>query len=129
MLTVGHDVSTLHLVPPGQAAFTSVGHCPGLCSEVSLPSEGVHVFAGLPHTHQLGRQVKLRHIRNGAELPTPFQVIYCFKYSVNTERDFFLTYNFLSVEWIIINNEINLTCFTPKFSMAYHVVSVFLSGF
>ena len=27
MLTIGHDVSTLHLVPPDQPSFTSVGEC------------------------------------------------------------------------------------------------------
>lgn len=72
MLTVGHDVSSLHLVPPGQLAFTTVAHCPSQCSQ-ALPEEGITVFAGLPHTHLLGVKVKLRHIRNGAELPTPFQ--------------------------------------------------------
>jgi hypothetical protein len=72
MLTTGHDVSTLHLIPPGQASFTSVGHCPSLCTS-SLPEQGIKVFAGLPHTHLLGIKIKLRHIRNGAELPVPFQ--------------------------------------------------------
>ena len=72
MLTVGHDVSSLHLVPPGQLSFTRVAHCPAQCSG-TLPEEGVTVFAGLPHTHLLGIKVKLRHIRNGAELPTAFQ--------------------------------------------------------
>ena len=72
MLTVGHDVSSLHLVPPGQLSFTTVAHCPSQCSG-SLPEEGITVFAGLPHTHLLGVKVKLRHIRNGAELPTAFQ--------------------------------------------------------
>ncbi len=73
MLTTGHDVSTLHLIPPGQASFTSVGHCPSLCTSSALPQEGIKVFAGLPHTHLLGTKVKLRHIRNGVELPVPFQ--------------------------------------------------------
>jgi len=72
MLTVGHDVSSLHLVPPGQLAFTTVAHCPSQCTQ-ALPQEGITVFAGLPHTHLLGIRVKLRHIRNGAELPTAFQ--------------------------------------------------------
>ena len=75
MLTVGHDVSSLHLLPPAQTMFTSVGHCPAQCTG-ALPQEGITVFAGLPHTHTLGRRVKLRHIRNGAELPTPFMDSY-----------------------------------------------------
>ncbi|XP_023339731.1 DBH-like monooxygenase protein 1 [Eurytemora carolleeae] len=72
MITIGHDVSTLHLVPPNQPSFTTVAHCPAQCTS-ALPENGIRVFAGLPHTHLLGIKVKLRHIRNGAELPIPFQ--------------------------------------------------------
>ena len=72
MLTVGHDVSSLHLVPPGEPSFISVGHCPAQCSG-ELPEQGIKVFAGLPHTHIMGTRVRLRHIRNGAELPTAFE--------------------------------------------------------
>ena len=86
MLTVGHNVSSLHLVPPGQLSFTTVGHCPAQCSG-SLPEEGIRVFAGLPHTHLLGRKVKLRHIRNGAELPTPFQDLH-YDFNYQTMRKF-----------------------------------------
>jgi len=86
MLTVGHDVSSLHLVPPGQLSFTTVGHCPAQCTG-SLPEEGIRVFAGLPHTHLLGRKVKLRHIRNGAELPTPFSDLH-YDFNYQTMRTF-----------------------------------------
>ena len=34
----------------------------------ALPEEGVTVFAVLLHTHLLGRQIRLRHIRNGTEV-------------------------------------------------------------
>ena len=88
MLTVGHDVSSLHLVPPGQISFTSLGHCPGQCTG-ALPTDGVTVFAGLPHTHLLGKKVKLRHIRNGAELPTPFtDNFYDFNYQTMRRVEF-----------------------------------------
>ena len=39
----------------------------------TLPDEGIHVFAGLPHTHNLGRAMRLRHLRSGQEMPVPFQ--------------------------------------------------------
>ena len=39
----------------------------------SLPNRGVRVFAGLPHTHNLGTSVRIRHIRSGVERPVPFQ--------------------------------------------------------
>ncbi len=38
-----------------------------------LPRTGVRVFSALAHTHKLGRSIRLRHLRNGQELPTPFQ--------------------------------------------------------
>ena len=34
----------------------------------ALPEDGVTVFAALPHTHLLGRQIRLRHFRDGAEV-------------------------------------------------------------
>ena len=71
MLTVGHDVSSLHLIPPGAEAFTTVGHCPDLCTG-HLPPGGINIFSGLPHTHSLGSAVKLRHLRSGIERPSPF---------------------------------------------------------
>ena len=39
----------------------------------ALPPDGITVFAGLPHTHKLGRSVRLRHLRNGVEMAVPFQ--------------------------------------------------------
>ena len=39
----------------------------------TLPDEGIHVFAGLPHTHNLGRAMRLRHLRSGQEMQVPFQ--------------------------------------------------------
>ena len=38
-----------------------------------MPSSGVKVFGGLPHTHGFGASVRLRHIRSGVERPVPFQ--------------------------------------------------------
>ncbi len=38
-----------------------------------LPEDGIRVFAGLPHTHYLGNSIRLRHLRNGLEMPVPFQ--------------------------------------------------------
>ena len=38
-----------------------------------LPQSGIHIFAGLPHTHTLGRSMRLRHLRKGQEQPVPFQ--------------------------------------------------------
>lgn len=35
LMTVGHDVSSLHLIPPGLEHYTTVGHCPDLCTSVN----------------------------------------------------------------------------------------------
>ncbi|XP_040579615.1 DBH-like monooxygenase protein 1 [Lepeophtheirus salmonis] len=72
LMTIGHDVSSLHIIPPGEKKYVSVAHCPDLCTRL-LPEDGIKVFAGLAHTHDLGRSVRLRHLRNGAEMPVPFQ--------------------------------------------------------
>jgi dopamine beta-monooxygenase len=34
LLTVGHDVTTAQLIPPGEERFTTVGHCPEVCTRV-----------------------------------------------------------------------------------------------
>ena len=80
----------------GLAHYTTVGHCPDLCTSVSrlvnqcenrlidsillflsqfqsLPKRGIRVFSGMPHTHNLGTSVRVRHIRSGVERPVPFQ--------------------------------------------------------
>ena len=36
-----------------------------------MPEAGVTVFAALPHTHLLGRQIRLRHFRRSAEVLPP----------------------------------------------------------
>ena len=36
LMTAGHDVSSLHLIPPGLEHYTSVGHCPDLCTSVII---------------------------------------------------------------------------------------------
>ena len=35
LLTVGHDVTSFHIIPPGEERFTTVGHCPEICARVS----------------------------------------------------------------------------------------------
>jgi hypothetical protein len=40
MLTIGHDVSTLHLVPPDQPSFTSVGKIISLYFNIRFRFDG-----------------------------------------------------------------------------------------
>ncbi|XP_037081749.1 DBH-like monooxygenase protein 1 [Pollicipes pollicipes] len=69
MMTLGHDISQLLVVPPRLPTLVVTGHCSDECLDLALPPEGVTVFAALPHTHLLGHQVRLRHFRRGVELP------------------------------------------------------------
>ncbi|XP_043238916.1 DBH-like monooxygenase protein 1 homolog [Amphibalanus amphitrite] len=68
MLIVGHDVSQLQLIPPGQRTLPVAGHCSDECLQLALPDSGVTVFAALPHTHLLGRQIRLRHFQGNTEV-------------------------------------------------------------
>ena len=34
LMAIGHDVSSLHLIPPGLDHYTTVGHCPDFCTTV-----------------------------------------------------------------------------------------------
>ncbi|XP_068215999.1 DBH-like monooxygenase protein 1 [Palaemon carinicauda] len=66
-VALGHNVSPTLIVPPGQKWLT-VGHCASECTEF-LPPGGLNVFHGMLHSHLLGSSLRLRHIRNGVELP------------------------------------------------------------
>ncbi|KAI9559612.1 hypothetical protein GHT06_013617 [Daphnia sinensis] len=69
VLSVGIDPNWKHIVPPGQRRVVSEAHCVADCTQQALPSRGINVFAVNQHTHLLGRQVQLRHIRGDKELP------------------------------------------------------------
>ncbi|ROT77266.1 putative MOXD1-like 1 [Penaeus vannamei] len=71
ILVLGHMVSHLEVIPPGMNWLT-VGHCSADCLADRLPAEGVRVFQGVLHAHLLGREIHLRHLRDGQELPPVF---------------------------------------------------------
>uniref|UniRef100_A0A6A7G1R7 MOXD1 homolog 2-like n=2 Tax=Hirondellea gigas TaxID=1518452 RepID=A0A6A7G1R7_9CRUS len=68
VLSVGLDPSWKHLIPPEQPSVLSSGHCVSECTQKALPSTGIKVFGAVVQTHLLGREVKIRHLRNGIEL-------------------------------------------------------------
>lgn len=89
MLLVGTEVNFLHLVPPLQNEFTTVGRCMThctrkvhsvsfvlICPQCGIAScfqgltEGVTILNGILHSHLAGRKMRLRHVRGGKELPT-----------------------------------------------------------
>ncbi|CAG0895154.1 unnamed protein product [Darwinula stevensoni] len=68
-IVFGHEVIYTQLVPHGLSHFMTVGHCSAECTKKFLPPEGIRIFAGLLHSHLLGRKMKARVFRDGKELP------------------------------------------------------------
>ena len=68
-LLVGSEVNFLQMIPPRQQLFTSMGHCSGACTKEGIPETGIRIISGVLHSHLAGRKMRLRHIRNGIELP------------------------------------------------------------
>ncbi|BFG03078.1 MOXD1 homolog 1 [Drosophila madeirensis] len=64
----GISISDTQLIPPGQKLFRSVGICGPSCSSVIFPQNGIKIISGTIHSHQAGRKMSLRHIRDGKEL-------------------------------------------------------------
>ncbi|PSN48981.1 MOXD1 2 protein [Blattella germanica] len=69
VLSVGLDPNWRHIIPPGQPDVVSEGHCIPACTQHTMPTNGINMFAATLHTHLIGRKVRLRQIRNGIELP------------------------------------------------------------
>ena len=69
MMLIGSEVNFLQMVPPRQKLFTTLGHCSGECTEQGIPETGIRIISGVLHSHLAGRKMRLRHVRNGIELP------------------------------------------------------------
>ena len=69
MLLLGSEVNFLQFIPPRQSLFRSVGHCTAACTSQGLPESGIKIISGVLHSHLAGRKMRLRHVRNGIELP------------------------------------------------------------
>ncbi|XP_042889307.1 DBH-like monooxygenase protein 1 [Penaeus japonicus] len=72
VLLLGHMVSPSHIIPPGRE-WKTIGHCDGGCVDQGLPDGEIKVFRGLLHAHLLGRDITVRQIRQGRELPVVFK--------------------------------------------------------
>ncbi|XP_002734974.1 DBH-like monooxygenase protein 1 homolog [Saccoglossus kowalevskii] len=75
MLLIGHLVQSIQIIPPGMRKFTTKSYCSGACTRNALADHStnettdLHMFAGFLHSHLAGRAIRLRHIRDGIELP------------------------------------------------------------
>ncbi|CAD7003231.1 unnamed protein product [Ceratitis capitata] len=69
ILSIGMDPNWRHIIPPGQKEVISEGQCIEDCTAYAFPSQGINIFAVMMRTHQIGKEVKLRQIRQTEELP------------------------------------------------------------
>ncbi|KAG8225698.1 hypothetical protein J437_LFUL001731 [Ladona fulva] len=56
VLSVGLDPNWKHIIPPGQPAVVSEGHCISDCTKHAIPPAGVNIFAVNLHTHLIGKK-------------------------------------------------------------------------
>ncbi|XP_068142933.1 LOW QUALITY PROTEIN: MOXD1 homolog 2 [Drosophila tropicalis] len=69
ILSIGMDPNWRHIIPPGQKRVISEGQCIEDCTGYAFPQQGINIFAVMMRTHQIGKEVKLRQIRQTEELP------------------------------------------------------------
>lgn len=67
-LLLGSKIKFTQMIPPNSANFINAGHCGASCTQY-FPQDGIHVYNILLHAHLSGRSIKVRHWRNGKELP------------------------------------------------------------
>lgn len=78
---VGYGVRAHMLIPPNVERYTVTAYCPMNCTNFFFPEGGITVYASLLHTHTVGAEVVLRHIRDGVELdPIDLNRNYDFNY-------------------------------------------------
>ncbi|XP_019644474.1 PREDICTED: DBH-like monooxygenase protein 1 [Branchiostoma belcheri] len=71
-MQLGMEVARTLIIPPGSQAFVTAGTCYPDCLEKAMEEESIekiHVIGVHFHTHLAGRKMKMRHVRNGVELP------------------------------------------------------------
>ncbi|XP_014287078.1 MOXD1 homolog 1 [Halyomorpha halys] len=68
ILATGITPTGVHIIPPKQIKFMSRAYCDNQCTNLMFPETGIKIVSVGFHTHSAGRQVRLRHIREGKEL-------------------------------------------------------------
>nr|BAT68975.1 tyramine beta-hydroxylase [Ambigolimax valentianus] len=69
IMELGLEYTNKMAIPPGQSNFRLSGYCVQECTRVGTYPTGFHVFASQLHTHQTGKRVFTKHVRDGLELP------------------------------------------------------------
>lgn len=68
VLSLGINPDWRHIIPPGHEKVVSEGHCVDDCTRRTFPPAGISIFAVVMQTHHIGKEVKLRQIRQNEEL-------------------------------------------------------------
>lgn len=61
------DPNWRHIIPPYQNRVVSEGHCIEDCTRKAFPRQGISIFAVMMRTHMIGKEIKLRHLRENEE--------------------------------------------------------------
>ncbi|CAL8093006.1 unnamed protein product [Orchesella dallaii] len=69
VMLMGYRVTPFLLLPPMQKNFVTYGICSAECTDMTIPEDGINVIITLVHAHLSARKLRLRHFRNGKELP------------------------------------------------------------
>ncbi|KAG6448889.1 MOXD1 homolog 1 [Manduca sexta] len=69
LLGAGVGVSALHVIPPKQRRYRTVGICSPECTNNTMPEEGINIVSVLLHAHGTARKISLKHVRGTQELP------------------------------------------------------------
>jgi len=81
---VTHATNLVMTVPPNTTDFVVTGQCGSDCTSKKFNEDGISVFNVLLHSHLSGRKLKLRHFRDGVELPwIDYDDHYDFNYQQN----------------------------------------------
>jgi hypothetical protein len=67
VMTVGIQPVWTHIIPPGFRKVSSIGYCTGKATQVALPEDGITVVGLQMLTHEMGKTIKVRLVRNGNE--------------------------------------------------------------
>ncbi|KDR14580.1 MOXD1-like protein 1 [Zootermopsis nevadensis] len=69
ILVNGITITPLHIVPPYQREYRTAGYCSSHCTHRMFPQTGIKLVSVVLHSHLAGKKLRLRHIREGRELP------------------------------------------------------------
>lgn len=68
VISIGIQPVWTHIIPPGFRKVSSIGYCTGKSTENAFPEDGITIVGVQMQTHEMGRSIKVRLVRNGKEL-------------------------------------------------------------